>query len=168
LGGKKLAIAGAPFRYPKGHVPANKGLRRPGYTRGRMAETQFKKGRRPEESKNWVPLWSTRISKDGYLEIKWRERNGQHGNWCAAHILLWEDKHGPMPRGHKLAFKDGDVAHIALSNLELISNAEMMRRNTIHHLPKDLKDTIMLLGRVKRKVREHAEKHHDGSAQPSL
>lgn len=35
---------GAAFRYPKGHVPANKGLRRPGWAPGRMSETQFRKG----------------------------------------------------------------------------------------------------------------------------
>src|SRR3954469_12004177 len=35
---------GARFRYRKGHVPANKGLRRPGWGPGRMRETQFEKG----------------------------------------------------------------------------------------------------------------------------
>src|SRR5260221_14100349 len=31
-------------RFYKGHVPANKGLRRPGWGPGRMKETQFKQG----------------------------------------------------------------------------------------------------------------------------
>ncbi|HYM24943.1 MAG TPA: hypothetical protein VEU08_17120, partial [Vicinamibacterales bacterium] len=46
--------AGWEHRYPKGHVPANKGLRRPGYSvgRGRMQETQFKKG---VPSRNYMP-----------------------------------------------------------------------------------------------------------------
>src|SRR5579864_8313976 len=35
---------GAQHRFPKGHVPANKGLRRPGWHTGRMRETQFQKG----------------------------------------------------------------------------------------------------------------------------
>jgi hypothetical protein len=35
---------GAPSRFKKGHVPANKGLRRPGCAPGRMKETWFKKG----------------------------------------------------------------------------------------------------------------------------
>ena len=43
-----------------------------------------------------------------------------------------------------------------------------MLRNTIHKLPKELKDTIMLLGAVKRKVRERGKKYNDGSAQPSV
>jgi len=162
---------GEACRFRPGHAPANKGLRRPGYAPGRMASTQFRKGQiSGNAAKIWKPLWSDRISKDGYLEIKVRERNGLHGNWVGAHILIWEDKHGPIPRGHKLAFKDGNKAHVALGNLELISNAEMMRRNTIHNrYPKEMVNAIMLLGAVKRKLREkRAKEHDDGSAQPSV
>lgn len=38
-------------RFQKGLVPANKGVRRPGWRPGRMGETQFKPGSRP---KTWV------------------------------------------------------------------------------------------------------------------
>jgi hypothetical protein len=160
---------GSAYRFRPGHVPANKGLRRPGWSPGRMAQTQFKKGQlNGRAAQIWQPLWSDRLSKDGYLEIKYRERDGRYGNWIGAHILIWEDKHGPIPRGYKQVFRDGHKAHVELSNLELISNAEMMRRNTIHNLPRELVTTIMLLGAVKRKMRENAEKYNDGSAQPSL
>ena len=54
-------------RIQPGAVPPNKGLRRPGWAPGRMAETQFRKGSRPH---TWKPMWSERTSKDGYLEIK--------------------------------------------------------------------------------------------------
>jgi hypothetical protein len=37
--------AGIATQFPKGNVPFNKGLRRPGWSPGRMAETQFKQGR---------------------------------------------------------------------------------------------------------------------------
>jgi hypothetical protein len=156
---------GAAFRYKPGHAPANKGLRRPGWSPGRMRETQFKLGHMPH---TWLPLWSERESKDGYLEIKFREREGRYGNWAGAHVLLWEDKHGPVPAGHALVFKDGNKAHVALTNLELISRADLMRRNTIHNLPPELVKTIILLGAVKRKVREKSEKRDHGSAQPSV
>jgi len=38
-------------------VPANKGLRRPGYSvgRGRMQSTQFKKGQKPRHAKARMP-----------------------------------------------------------------------------------------------------------------
>jgi hypothetical protein len=155
---------GKPYRFKKGHVPVNKGLRRPGWAPGRMRTTQFKKGQiSGYAARQWKPLWSDRISKDGYLEIKVRERKGRPGNWVGAHILLWEDKHGAMPAGHALVFKDGDKAHVALSNLELISRAELMRRNAIHNrYPEEMVRAIMMLGAVKRKLRERrAKEHHD-------
>ena len=62
--------AGVAFRFPKGHVPANKGLRRPGYAPGRMAETQFRKGRLACEARNYVPIGSTKFDKHGYLVRK--------------------------------------------------------------------------------------------------
>ena len=40
-------------RFAKGQVPANKGMRRPGYAPGRMAETQFKPG---QKCRNWKPM----------------------------------------------------------------------------------------------------------------
>jgi hypothetical protein len=64
---KKLAESGKRHRFSKGHVPANKGLRRPGWSAGRMKETQFKKG---QFSPNRREIGSERVSKDGYLYVK--------------------------------------------------------------------------------------------------
>ena len=152
-------------RIQPGAVPPNKGLRRPGYAPGRMAETQFRKGNRPH---SWKPMWSERISKDGYLEIKVREREGLYGNWSPVHILLWEDTHGAVPAGHCLAFKNRNHADISLSNLELLPRGELMRRNTIHRLPLELKQVISLTGALKRALRRLYEKQNVGLAQPSL
>lgn len=59
---------GEPFRFRPGHVPANKGLRRPGYAPGRMAETQFKKGQRTgAANSNWRPIGTVVFNTDGYL-----------------------------------------------------------------------------------------------------
>jgi hypothetical protein len=62
---------GAPYRFTKGHVPANKGLRRPGWGPGRMKETQFRKGERQGRAvKLYKPIGTERVSKDGYTERK--------------------------------------------------------------------------------------------------
>jgi hypothetical protein len=147
-------------RFKKGHVPLNKGIKRPkGWSPGRMAETQFKKGVLAGYARErWKPLGSERLSKEGYLEVKFRERKGQYGNWKSAHVLLWEGTYGPVPEGYAVAFKDGDKSHIVLDNLELISRAELMRRNTVHNLPKDLQLVIQLNGALKRKLRKLSEK----------
>lgn len=167
---------GKQFRYPPGHVPANLGLRRPGWSPGRMAVTQFKPGERSgKAAENWMPIGTIRADADGYLRLKLREhrpgeRNG-FGNtdiWPLLHRHRWEEAHGPIPPGHAVVFKTKDRSNVGLENLELITRGELMRRNTIHNYPPELKRTIMYLGAVKRKVRENAEKLNDRPAQPSL
>jgi hypothetical protein len=140
---------GARFRFTKGHVPANKGLRRPGYAPGRMSETQFKMG----ESLNRMPIGSTRLVY-GYLYRKiadtpyvtWTK------NWIIEHQRLWEAANGPVPPGHALAFKNGDRTDVRLDNLECITRRELMARNTVHNLPKELVKTIQLLGVLNRQI----------------
>jgi hypothetical protein len=156
---------GAATRFRPGQIPHNKGLRRPGWSRGRMAETQFKPGQRPH---TWKPIGSTRLSKDGYLQRKISDTGYPPKDWKGEHIILWEKVHGPVPEGHAVVFKDRDRTHITNDNLELISRSELMRRNTIHNYPQELAAVIRLSGKLKRKLRSLHEEHTDRSAQPSV
>lgn len=163
--GKKLLASGLSHRFPKGHVPMNKGLRRPGWYAGRMRETQFKKGQFPaNHDPGFYVIGALRVNTDGYIDMRTSFAPGGLG-WSMLHIVLYEDKYGPVPKGHCLRFKDGDKLNIELENIELISRGENCRRNSIHHLPPLLKKTIMQLGVLKRKIREKQDR---GSTQPSL
>jgi len=143
---------GKKYRFAKGHVPANKGLRRPGWSPGRMKETQFRKG---QAGWNWRPIGSQRLV-DGYLytKVSDRRRVPWTRNWKPTHVLLWEEELGPIPPGHALAFLNGDRADIGLWNLECITRRELMARNTVHNLPEPLARTIQLLGALKRQLRK--------------
>jgi len=169
------------YRYPKGHVPANKGLRRPGWAPGRMAETQFKKGIRSGIAAiNWCPIGSIRPDAEGYLRIKVREgRKGEaygFGNvkiWPLLNRHVWAQHHGPIPAGHIVTFKDRNRANCTLENLELRTLAENMKRNTVHRLPKELAQVIQLTGALKRKIRNrekkaNGEEHTAGPAGSSV
>ena len=156
---------GAAHRFLPGHVPANKGLRRPGWSCGRMSETQFKPGNRPH---TWKPVGATRFSKEGYLQRKVSDTGYPPRDWVGEHILIWQEAHGPVPRGFAVCFKDGDKAHIVLDNFELISRSELMRRNTIHNYPPDLVDAIRLYGALKRRLRKLDEQQTVRSPQSSL
>ena len=126
-------------QFPKGHVPANKGLRRPGWAPGRMAETQFQKGCRSGiAARNWVPIGTVKADAEGYLRIKVREAEyGKeatgYGNtrvWPLYHRHVWEQANGPIPKGHLVVFRDGNRNNVALENLEMITmreNASMTR-----------------------------------------
>lgn len=119
---------GAAFRFRPGQTPANKGLRRPGWAPGRMAETQFKPGHRSR----WMPVGSTRLC-DGYVyrkiadtpKVPWTR------NWKLDHFLVWERAHGPVPAGHALAFKNGNRLDVRLENLECITRRELIQERIL-------------------------------------
>jgi hypothetical protein len=152
---------GAAFRFKPGQTPPNKGIRRPGFGPGRMKETQFKKG---QAGWNHKPVGSTRLC-DGYVYRKVSDiRNVPWTrNWTLEHFLVWERANGPVPTSHALAFRDADRTNTRLDNLELITRAELMKRNTVHNLPAPLAQTIQLLGALNRQIRRrtHAQEEHD-------
>lgn len=154
-------IIGRATRFQKGHVPANKGLRRPGWAPGRMAETQFKKGQLPANSDpDFHVLGALRVNTDGYIDMRVSFDIGAMG-WKALHRILWEDEHGPVPKGYLLTFRDRDKLNVCLENLELISLADNCRRNSIHNLPAPLARAIQLRGalirQINRKEKQHAQ-----------
>lgn len=153
---------GAEYRFPKGHVPANKGTRRPGWGPGRMKETQFKKGvRQGVAVKLYKPIGTERVSVDGYLERKINDDFPLQRRWRAVHLIVWEEANGPLPPSHAIAFKNGDKTDIRLDNLECITRGELMLRNTVHNLPKELASTIQLLGALNRQINKKGKKSRE-------
>jgi hypothetical protein len=130
-----------------------------------MKETQFGKGQMPH---NWHPVGHERLTKEGYLQRKMADTGNTVEDYVEVHRLLWEERHGPIPSGLVLVFKDRNKTNIVLENLELITRRELMARNSIHRLPKELADLIQLNGALKRKLRTLSEKQNVGSSQPSL
>lgn len=162
--GRRLIEAGKNHRFQKGLIPANKGTRRPGWAPGRMRETQFKKGQR---NYHQMDVGSTRLIA-GYLYLKVAEvPNVPYTvNWQPLHILNWEIANGrALPLGHCLWFRDGNRLNVEPENLELITRAENMRRNTIHNLPRPLKEVVQLRAalerQIRRKERNAERRQHD-------
>ena len=148
---RAMIKAGEAYRFPKGHVPMNKGVKI-WWDPGRSVETRFKKG---NVSKRWDPeiyqVGALRINADGYVDMKVKE--GLRA-WRQLHYILWEDAHGPVPKGHVLRFKDRDPLNVEIENLELIHRRDNMLRNSIHNLPPALKSSIQLLGQLTRRINE--------------
>jgi hypothetical protein len=141
---------GEKTRFPKGHVPANKGLRRPGWGPGRMKATQFKSGERPH---TWKPIGTEVERKDGYIWVKVSDDAvPARLNWISKHEAVWVKTHGPIPPGHIVTFKDRDKRNFADDNLELITLADNLRRNGIHRYPPELVRVIQLRGAVQRQI----------------
>ena len=148
-------------QFPKGHVPANKGLRRPGYARGRMRETQFKKGRRAQEAHNYVPIGTLKVCKDGYLQRKVTNNPKifPARRWEPVHRIVWRRHRGRIPAGFVVCFRPGrktaELKKITIGRLELVSRQEMARRNRMWTVyPREVARVIHMLGQVKRRIRQ--------------
>lgn len=153
----KRSAAMASTQFKKGQVPFNKGTHF--HAGGRSVETQFKKGQMSgAAARNYVPIGSERISKDGYLERKVTDDNPVPARrWTGVHRIVWEVAHGPIPLGHIVVFKRGMRTQIAdeitADKLELITRVENMRRNSYHNnYPKEVAQLIQLKGALNRKI----------------
>lgn len=146
---------GVAFRFQKGHVPANKGQK--GFNHPGMQATQFKKGQRPH---TWHPIGSERHSKEGYLQRKLTDTGVTRRDYVPVHHIVWREAGRDIPKGFHLSFKDGNKANITLENLELVSYAEMMKRNSFHNYPKEIAQIIQLRGAVNRQINRRNREHH--------
>jgi hypothetical protein len=143
-------------RLQPGNVPANKGLKHPkGWAPGRMAEGQFKKGRHASEARNYAPIGSTRVTKDGILERKVTDDPSivPARRWVNVARLVWEAVHGAIPPDHLVRFKDGMrtviEAEITVDRLECLDRAEHARRN---QGPVEIRRIHQLRGAITRQI----------------
>jgi hypothetical protein len=148
--------------FKKGLVPWNKGVAF--FAGGASVATQFQPGDRQGAAlRLYQPIGTERISKDGYLQRKINDDMPLQRRWRGVHILLWEAVNGPMPKGHALIFKDGDKKNITLENIELITRADLMRRNSFHQYGKEIASVVQLRGAITRQINKqgkHNEQHH--------
>lgn len=144
-------------QFSPGLIPHNKG--REFRAGGRSAETQFKRGNTPH---TWRPIGSTSTSRDGYLLRKVSDTGITRRDYALVHQLVWR-MHGraaPNHRTHALVFIDGNKRNFDINNLELVSRAELMRRNSVHNLPPEVAEVVQLRGQIVRRInqREKREK----------
>ena len=143
---KRLREVGNQSRFQPGHTTWNKGAK--GYM-GSNA-TSFKKGHKPHNTRN---KGETSRDKEGYLLVKIGNRK-----WIRKHKLIWEETNGPIPKGHVIKIKDKNKENYSLENIELITQAENMKRNAIHRYPEELKKTIRALTKLKKTIRKNGKK----------
>jgi DNA-directed RNA polymerase subunit H (RpoH/RPB5) len=146
-----LMESGKAFRFPKGHTSWNKGKEFPRI--GRMEEGQFKKGNLPHNTKY---DGAERLQKDKTGKI-YKYIRLSKSKWKMVHVVEWEKANGIVPKGMVIVFKDGNTLNTELSNLEMISRADLMRRNTIQRFPKELVEVIKLKSKLIKTIKRHGK-----------
>jgi hypothetical protein len=146
-------------RIAPGTTPWNKGVKGVTGTQEACRATQFKPGDVPH---TWQPVGTYTVNPDGMLDQKVNDDPGpRHVRWKPVHRLVWEAAHGPVPKGHIVVFKHGrrstDPALVTLDAVECITQAENMRRNSIHAKNPQLSELMRLRGRVTRAINRQAK-----------
>jgi hypothetical protein len=142
---------GASTRFKPGCTPWNKGVR--GLIYPGTVATQFKPGHRGGRAlARYQPIGTERVTIDGYLERKINDDMPLQKRWRAVHIVMWEQVNGPLPSGHALVFRDGNKRNICLDNLELLTRAELMRRNSCHNHGPEIARLVHLRGAIQRMI----------------
>lgn len=150
---KGLMTKGVSHRFIKGHEPTNKGKKWSEFMtpegQKNSLKTTFQKGHLPHNTKsdNEISL----RNDDGY---SYKYIRVALGKWVPLHIYNWEKSNGKIPGGLIVVFKSPDKMNCDISNLELITREENMRRNTIHRYPSELKFTIRKLKQLNRLINE--------------
>jgi len=137
------------MRFKKGQSPPNKGVKMTPELKEKCKHTFFKKGNLP---KNTMHDGDLVIRKDKRANISYILQRVSKGKWVGLHKLKWEEKHGPVPKGFNVIFKDGDHANFDDDNLILVSNRELLDMNTLHRFPQDLKNLIYAKGALSRQI----------------
>lgn len=153
--GPIAVAAGAATRIKPGQAPWNKGTHY--VAGGRSAETRFKPGRAPQDARNYRPIGSLRVTRDGILERKVTDDHPVPARrWVAVTRLVWEAAHGPVPKGLSVAFRPGQHTtvepEITLDRLELVTRAELMKRNSVHRHGPEIASLSQLRGALNRQI----------------
>ena len=134
--------------FKKGSIPANKGTK--GLTK--RNKTSFDFGNRPMNAKK-VGSVVTRKNKNGssYMCIKIEEPN----KWQMLHVYIYEHKHGKVPKGYCVIFKDKNTLNTRLDNLMLVSRDELARLNQKYaHIDKSLKEIALQVIKISKEIRK--------------
>lgn len=165
-------------RFTPGQRSHNKGKTMPFHPNS--AATRFKPGTAPH---NRRPLWSERIGKDGYIEMKVPLLNPYTGHatrWIHKHRYLWEQRNGLLPQGHALKSLDGNKLNTASENwiavprglLPRLNGGPRKKRLAYDDAPDAFKPTLLAVAQLEQKTFEirtspqrHPQSRNSGNQQ---
>jgi len=149
----RMIESGKAFRFKKGNKSWNKDKNPKDYmpadSYAKITRTQFKKGGLPPNTKHDGAI-SLRKDKSGvsyyYIRIA-------KAKWMPLHVKIYQDAYGPIPKNHIIVFKDRNPLNVVLDNLECITREQNMLRNSLHRLSPEIKQTIRILTKLKKTIR---------------
>lgn len=154
---------GLDARFKKGCISHNKGKKMSPELYEKCKATMFSKGNRPV---NTMPIGTELELSDGYIWVKIDDVDHakKNVNWRQKHRLIYEKHHGPIPKNHRIIFKDGNRKNFDIDNLACVSMGELSRLNMYHMISEDPEITeagigyVRLQGMIQEKIRKSRRK----------
>lgn len=148
--GERIKIYGEKYRLKPGHIPHNKGVPMTQEMYEKIKHSFFKPGNVPYNKRENGYEYT---DGEGYIRV----RIG-NSKYKLKHHIIWEQHHGPIPKGHIIVFRDKNSHNCAIENLEMITMAENMKRNQSKEYPQEIKETIKLINKLKKTI--HAKEQN--------
>ena len=146
--------------FKKGSIPFSKGKKQTDYASPeaieRMKKGQFKNGHKPHNT-NEIGYETFRSDKSGRNYIFIKTETGMR----LKQVHIWEQANGKVPKGHKVVFKDGNTMNCNIDNLELLSNAQLLERNSLNNYPKDIIEIIRIKSKINKQIRNYESRRED-------
>lgn len=119
-------------QFRKGHKPFNAGRKQEDYMSeegvASSSRTRFRKGEcRQDNPQNRKPGYECLRTEKGRSYWWIKPHDGRR--MMPKHRYIWEQAHGPIPKGWCVMFKDKDTTNCDLGNLYIISRGAQLRKN---------------------------------------
>lgn len=102
------------------------------------------------------PLYSERVGKDGYIEIKFADipHGTRRQNWKNKQIWIYEQHHGVKVNTPKEAvvFLDGNIRNFDIDNLMLVPRRVLIVANRIHKFTDNKEQNLAIINQVLLKL----------------
>ena len=110
--------------FRKGQISWNKGLSLPNIRNS----GQYTKGQTPKNTLHDGAITFRRRKNRPNNDYYWIRIS--QNKWQQLHVYLWEKKYGEVSAGYIVRFKDGNHLNCKIENLELITRAQHLRKNS--------------------------------------
>ena len=102
-------------KFKKGQEANNKGQKMSEAQRKKLEHTWFQKGHTPM---NFQEIGTEYVDVDGYIVTK-----VSRTKWIHKQRAVWEQHHGPIPKGYVIIFLDGNTQNCDINNLRMIKRS---------------------------------------------
>lgn len=144
-------------RFKTGSSPPNKGKKLSPEQYQALSKSMFKKGGRSLNEKKigsiQIRYGYSRSGRKQIRPIRWKKIG--HKKWKEVHVINWEHANQrTVPAGHVIWFRNKDTLDVRIKNLELISQAESLKRNraAFNELDPELKKAQKLVNKLTKKI----------------